>query len=73
LAEDRALVGSFETGIGSGKAYVFARTPLGWVQEAKLLPQDAAAGDWFGIAVSLAGDRALVGSRRDDDLGEDSG
>ncbi|MEA2079501.1 MAG: FG-GAP repeat protein [Pseudomonadota bacterium] len=39
----------------------------------ELLAADGAAGDNFGTAVSLSGDRVVVGALRSDDLGTDSG
>ena len=39
----------------------------------KLTASDAAAGDQFGLSVSLSGDRALVGVFLDDDNGSNSG
>ncbi|MDI3291843.1 hypothetical protein QHF83_51515 [Polyangium sp. 15x6] len=47
--------------------------PLIVVQQGKLLANDGAAGDWFGISVAVSGDTALVGARADDDLGSGSG
>jgi len=38
-----------------------------------LLPSDGAAGDGFGVSVSLSGDRALIGAPGDDDNGSGSG
>ncbi len=43
--------------------------PLIAVQEAKLIPSDAEAGDLFGQAVALSGDTAVVGSYFDDGPG----
>ena len=42
-------------------------------ESVKLLAPDGAANDEFGQAVSLEGDIAVVGVRRDDDFGADSG
>lgn len=74
LSGDQALVGAFlsdEAGVDSGSAYVFERDRTGtWVQVAKLIASDAAAGDEFGASVALSGDRALVGA---DTAGVDSG
>ncbi len=42
-------------------------------QEAKLTVSDAAAGDRFGLNVSLDGDLAIVGAVLDDDAGSSSG
>lgn len=49
---------------------VAAVTP---VQVAKLVADDAAAEDWFGYAVALSGDTALIGAYQDDDAGTNSG
>lgn len=85
LSDDVAIIGAFgndHAGERSGAAYVFRRNrertlnkPIGesWVQEAKLIASDAAAFDDFGFAVSISGDRALVGAWLDDDLGSLSG
>ena len=59
-------------GIASGAAYVFRRDDHGtpehpsedlWLQEDKLIASDAASGDLFGWALSISGDRAIVGAR----------
>jgi len=60
-------------GAASGAAYVFRRDLSGWAEEAKLVPDDAEPFDFFGVAVSLSGERALVGSFQDDDNGLESG
>ena len=60
----------------SGAAYVFRRDDNGtpsnasddfWLQEARLKASDAAAGDEFGLSVSIDGDRIIVGAPEDDD------
>jgi hypothetical protein len=43
-----------------GAAYVFRCDDGQWVEEAKLLASDGAAGDWFGQAVALDDDVAIV-------------
>ncbi len=86
ISGDRALVGAWHDDIGvrtqAGSAYVFRRddngTPLDpsddlWVEEDKLIALDAATNDQFGIAVSISGDRAIVGAWLDDDVGNLSG
>ena len=40
---------------------------------ARLRPSDSAASDRFGFSVAIDGDRAVVGARGDDDLGQSSG
>lgn len=73
---DRVLVGAFladENGPDSGAAYVFRRVGGTWVEEAKLVASDGAAGAQFGSSVSLFGDTAVVGAFLDDGSQVDSG
>jgi len=67
---DTVLVGASEWYTGRGAAYVYVRSegPDGpeWTEQAKLTATDAAAYDYFGYAVALDGDTALVGARGDD-------
>ena len=51
-----------ENGSNAGAAYVFKRNGTVWSEEAKLLPSDGAAGDWFGFSVYISGDYAIIGS-----------
>ena len=62
-----------DNGDGSGSAYVFKRSGETWVQQAKLSASDGAAGDQFGMAVSIDGDYILVSAGEDDDNGDGSG
>ncbi|MCP4702945.1 MAG: hypothetical protein GY862_39700 [Gammaproteobacteria bacterium] len=76
LSGDTALVGARsddDSGADSGSVYVFTRDGGVWTQQAKLLADDAAAEDLFGVSVALNGDTALVGAYRDDDGGSSSG
>ena len=69
-----AIVGALDdddNGTASGSAYLFD-TATGR-QIAKLLPNDGAAGDFFGRSVAISGAIAVVGASRDDDNGNDSG
>ncbi len=67
LNGNRALVGARGSDGNVGAAYIFERDAFGfWNQTAKLAPGDGAAGDLFGGAVSLSGDRAVVSSKRND-------
>jgi len=82
---DRTVVGAWHAapnGLESGSAYVFRRDDNGtgsdpsddfWVQEDTLIPEDGAPFDGYGIAVSIDGDRVVVGSWLDDDAGTESG
>ena len=69
-----AVVGSYQhddNGPDSGAAYLFD-TPTG-LQIAKLLPDDGAAFDRFGISVAISGATAIIGAFADDDNGSVSG
>jgi hypothetical protein len=71
VAGDTAVIGARDDDNGnlSGSAYVFVRDSTGaWAQQAKLLPSDGAAGDYFGDSVALAGDTAVIGAYGDDDF-----
>jgi hypothetical protein len=46
----------------AGAAYVFRRTSSGWSQEAYLKASNIDAGDRFGFAVAISGDRLVVGA-----------
>ena len=76
LSGDRALIGApIETTVGplAGRAYVFVRSGSSWSLETTLLPLSPSSQDWFGVAVSLDGDRALVGAFLNSDAGQGSG
>jgi len=76
ISGDYAVVGAYfddDNGSNSGSAYVFKRTGASWAQEAKLLPSDGAASDWFGITVSISGEYTVAGAYGDDDNGSSSG
>lgn len=63
-------------GEGAGAAYVFTMDGETWSQQAKLTPEDGDSDDQFGtdVAVTDAGDTAVIGASRDDDPnGQDSG
>ncbi|MEO0632347.1 MAG: FG-GAP repeat protein, partial [Planctomycetota bacterium] len=55
----------------SGAAYIFDRVTR--QQLATLLPSDGEAGDVFGNAVAVSGNRVLVGAEGDDDAGDFAG
>ena len=62
-SERRATVGG---NIAQGAAYVFTEPGSGWTeiltQTAKLTASDGAAGDYFGISVSISGNTVVVGA-----------
>jgi hypothetical protein len=70
VSGDTVLVGAPRTndfGTDSGAAYVFRFVDNEWTEEDKLTRPDPADLDRFGVAVSVSGDVAVVGSRWDDD------
>ncbi|HNO79021.1 MAG TPA: FG-GAP repeat protein [Phycisphaerae bacterium] len=73
LDGDTAVIGAPEGNTSPGKAYVFVRSGGVWTQEQKLLSDDAADYDQFGISVAVQGDTAVVGAPYDDDDGAFSG
>ena len=80
ISDDTIVVGASgddDNGSSSGSAYVFDKPPDGWPgtlnEDAKLLPSDSEAGDWFGVSASVSGDTVVVGALWDDDNGTSSG
>jgi hypothetical protein len=76
ISGDYAIVGAFyddDKGTDSGSAYIFRRDGNSWSEQSKLTASDGAAGDQFGISVSISGDYAIVGAYYDDDIGSSSG
>ena len=76
ISGNYAIVGTpkdDDKGYYSGAAYVFEKTDDSWIQVAKLTANDEASSDGFGWGVSISGNYAIVGSRWDDDNGENSG
>jgi hypothetical protein len=58
---------------GAGSAYVLRRAGTGWDEEQKLQASDLASGDFFGEAVFVDGELAIVGAPADDLFGLNSG
>jgi hypothetical protein len=66
--------GSDTKGIGSGAAYVFQKLEDSrWVQQAQLSPDDGKANSFFGSAVGLTHNLAVIGADGDDQAGPESG
>lgn len=66
--------GDDDKGSSSGAAYIFKRTPdEGWVQKAKLTPDDGSEEDCLGSSVSISGERVVIGAPGDGDNGISSG
>ncbi len=70
LSSDNALVASSYDDIAGnsdqGSVYAFSRSGVSWSAQDKLIAADGAAGDYFGIAVAMSGDTAVVGAFLDD-------
>lgn len=76
VSGDVALVGTRndeDVPLAAGAVYVFRYDGSTWVEEAKLVASDGAAGDHFGRALAVEGDVALVGSALQDVGGLDRG
>jgi hypothetical protein len=57
-----------DVGVNSsqGSATAFTRSGVSWMQQAQLNGSDGAAQDYFGYAVALSGDTAVIGVYQDD-------
>ena len=67
---DLVLIGApWHKGVGerSGAAYIFQKKGDNWIQQVKLIPQDAKAKEEFGYSVALQENTAVVGLALDDD------
>jgi subtilisin family serine protease len=76
VSGDAVVIGAIsddDNGDRSGSAYVFRFDGSTWIEEDKLVPDDGATGDEFGVSVGIDGDVILIGARKDDDNGSDSG
>ena len=71
----RTIVGAYlddtAAGTQAGSARVFVRNGIAWAEEAMLVASDGAEKDGFGVSVALsaAGDRAIIGVLADDTTG----
>ncbi|WP_193214735.1 hypothetical protein [Luteolibacter marinus] len=70
LLEDGAATtvdgdGSGNSALNAGAAYVFVREDGEWGQQAYLKADNAKAGQLFGSAVAISGDRIVVGANRE--------
>ena len=62
LSGETVLVGAPGVSNSKGAAYVFIRNGTVWTQQTKLHAIDGAAGDDFGLSVSLSGNTAVMGA-----------
>ncbi len=78
LSADTIVVGADtddDNGANAGAAYIFRFDPdtSQWVEEQKLLASDGTDGDFFGTAVAIFGEVAIVGADGHDDGAESAG
>lgn len=70
VSGDTAVVGVPQDAVGAnngqGSAYVYVRSGTTWAFQAKLVASDGFAYQYFGTAVSVSGDTALIGASRVD-------
>ncbi len=72
----RIVVGAYRdnaNGFESGTIYLWEESGGAWQGPVEYTPTETAAGDRFGFAIALSGNRSIVGAFLDDDKGTDSG
>jgi len=62
VSQDTAIVGAVSANNAQGAAYALARSGGVWSQQQELTAPDGAAQDFFGFAVAVSGDTAVVGA-----------
>ncbi len=65
VSGDLAIVGC-PSCLGKGAAYIFKWNGASWIQQQRLTASDGASGDYFGDAVAICGNYAIVGAYQDD-------
>ncbi len=76
VSNDFILIGKpfgDELGPGSGSAYVFHYDGENWIQQTKLLAWEPTWADFFGSAVALQGNIAMIGAEQDDTIATAAG
>jgi hypothetical protein len=58
----RAVVSALGAPVANGSVYVFDRIGGTWTEQVRLYPSDGIAGDRFGTAIAVQGDRFVVGA-----------
>ncbi|MDP6821723.1 MAG: choice-of-anchor Q domain-containing protein [Dehalococcoidia bacterium] len=56
-----------------GTAYVYVKSGNAWLEQQKLVADDASGADQFGRSIDISGNTIVVGASGDDDRGNDSG
>lgn len=74
ISGNRVAVGAPNHASAAGAVYIYEKNDSAWVEVAKLTSSDIDLGDYFGAAVSMHGNRVLVGARGDNSIyGYDQG
>lgn len=76
VSSDLVLIGAYrddDRGESSGSAYFFRKVENTWVEEAKVTASDGATDDWFGFAVALTGETAVIGAPLNDERAGNAG
>jgi FG-GAP repeat len=76
ISGDSIAVGAVATdgtGAESGSVYVFTRSGTTWTEEQEIVASDAAAGDSFGVGVSIDADTVVAGANFNDATASDAG
>jgi hypothetical protein len=63
---DSAIVGAWRDDNLTGAAYVYRRSGTTWTEEAKLTASDGDINEEYGYCVSIEGNSAIVGARKDE-------
>lgn len=66
MYEDNNVTGGANLS-NAGSAYIFQRNAETWSQMDKIVASDRAAGDLFGVSVSISGEYAVVGAYNEDE------
>ncbi|WP_036841644.1 Ig-like domain-containing protein [Polaribacter sp. Hel_I_88] len=74
ISGDKAIISAFADNKDnftpdSGSAYIYNFDGNIWSVEQKLIASDAAANNRFGFSVAISGDKAIIGSDNDDNIG----
>ena len=76
VSGNRILVGAERhdgNGVSAGAAYMFEFDGQRWNETTKLVASLGSYTGYFGNSVAIEGDRAVIGSRGDDEFGRDAG
>jgi hypothetical protein len=66
ISGDTVVVGAWGDSLYQGSVYVFGRSGTTWSQQQKLVANDGASDDSFGVSVAISQNVILVGAEADD-------